>query len=167
MICFCYFCKKQLFFVLGVAHGDPSFAQVGPKNSNFQRFQQNIFRTTGFQLKLLILIEYPNIFHQKPAKKIKMCVLGQNLGQIRSNVVNKVNRGYQQVLFILYLGNTFKSKKQWLYKPQSGNLRQLKLEMPHFEDVRAKFLPDQGQKCQKTDYFQEFHFSQLVLKSQN
>ena len=35
------FQKKKLFFVLGVAqHGDPSFAQVGPKKSYFQRFQQ-------------------------------------------------------------------------------------------------------------------------------
>ena len=27
------------------------------------------FRTTGFQLKFLILIEFPNILHWKPAKK--------------------------------------------------------------------------------------------------
>ena len=39
---------------------------------------------------LLILIESPNIFHWKPAKKIKMgVVLEENLGQIRSNVVKK------------------------------------------------------------------------------
>ena len=31
--------------------------------------------------------------------------------------------------------------------------------MPHFKDVRAKILPNLGQKWQKTDYFQEFHFS--------
>ena len=36
MIWFCYFWKK-LFFALGVAHGDPFFAQAGPKNGNFQR----------------------------------------------------------------------------------------------------------------------------------
>ena len=40
-------------------------------------------RTTGFQLKFLTLIEFPNILHWKPAKKIKLgVVLGQNLGQI-------------------------------------------------------------------------------------
>ena len=39
--------------------------------------------------------------------------------------------------------------------------------MSHLKDVRAKFLPNLGQKWQKTDYFQEFHFSLSVLKSQN
>ena len=35
----------------------------------------------GFQLNLLILIEFPNILHWKSAKKIKLgVVLGQNLG---------------------------------------------------------------------------------------
>ena len=34
------------------------------------------------------------------------------------------------------------------------------IEMPHFKDIRAKFLPTLGQKWPKTDYFQEFHFSQ-------
>ena len=75
MIWFWYFCKKIVFY-FGVAHGDPIFTQVGTKN--------------GFQLKLLILIESHNIFYWKPAKKIKVgVVLGQNLGQIRSNVVKK------------------------------------------------------------------------------
>ena len=31
--------------------------------------------------------------------------------------------------------------------------------MPYVKDVRAKFLPDLGQKWQKTDYFQGFYFS--------
>ena len=47
----------------------------------------------GFQLNFLILIEYPNILHWKPAKKLKLGVaLGQNLGQIMSNVVKKVKK---------------------------------------------------------------------------
>ena len=29
------FLKKKKIFVLGVAHGDPIFTQVGSKNSNF------------------------------------------------------------------------------------------------------------------------------------
>ena len=38
------------------------------------------FRTTGFQLKLLILIELSNIFHWKPGKKKKVVVvLRQNV----------------------------------------------------------------------------------------
>ena len=39
--------------------------------------------------------------------------------------------------------------------------------MPYLKDVRAKFLLDLCQKWQKTDYFQEFHSSLSVLKSQN
>ena len=31
----------------------------------------------------------------------------------------------------------------------SGNLWPLELEMPNFKDIRAKFLPDLGQKLQK------------------
>ena len=51
------------------------------------------FRTTGFQLKLLILIESPSIFHGNPAKKTKVgMVLGQNLDQFRSNIVKKVKK---------------------------------------------------------------------------
>ena len=52
-----------------------------------------IFRTTGFQLKLLRSIESLNIFHWKPAEKIKVgVVLWQNLDQIRPNVVKKVKK---------------------------------------------------------------------------
>ena len=52
-------------------------AQVRAKMVLFQRFQQNIFRTTRFQLKFLTLIEFPNIFHWKPAKKNQSgCGLG-------------------------------------------------------------------------------------------
>ena len=45
------------------------FAQVGSKEGNFQRFQPKCLRTTGFQLKFLTLIEFPNILHWKPTKK--------------------------------------------------------------------------------------------------
>ena len=88
MICFCHFCKKRfcLFWVWPIL--TPSFDQVGPKNGNFQRFQQKIFRITGLQLKLFILTECINIFHWKPAKKLKKKWVW-SLGQIRSNVVKK------------------------------------------------------------------------------
>ena len=62
----------------------------------FRDFSKKIFRTIGLQLKLLILIESPNIFHWKPAKKTKKkkekklgVVLEQNLDQTRSNVLKK------------------------------------------------------------------------------
>ena len=76
-----------------MAHGEPSFPEAGPKNSNFWRFQQNFFRTTAFLLNVLILIEFPNIFHWKPAKKVKLGVLlGQKLDQIMPNVVKKIKK---------------------------------------------------------------------------
>ena len=41
----------------------------------------------------MILIEFTNIFYWKPAKKIKVdVVLGQTLGQIRTNVLKKVKK---------------------------------------------------------------------------
>ena len=51
--------------------------QVGPKNSNFQRFYEFFFffRTTELQLKLLIIIKSPNVFHWKSIKKQSGCGL--------------------------------------------------------------------------------------------
>ena len=90
MICFCYFCKKNYLFILGVAHGKPIFAQVGPKNGNFQGFQQFFFRTTGFQLKLLILIEFPNIIHRQSTKKKKVgVVFGAKFGPDQAQCCDK------------------------------------------------------------------------------
>ena len=91
---------------MGVAHSDPLFARVGPKTGNFYRFYQFFFRTTGLQLKLLILIESPDVFRWKLAKKVGK-VLGQNLGQIRSNIVKKVKLALSIVFFIFCQGNTF------------------------------------------------------------
>ena len=104
------FSKK--FFVLGMAHEDPSFAQVGLKNSNFQRFQQNFFRTNGFQLNFLILILFPNIPHWKPAKKIKLgVVLGQNVGQIMSIILKKVKKQVILLSFFIFTwGLPFKAR---------------------------------------------------------
>ena len=103
MIWFCYLCKKLCFPLLGVAHGDPILSQVGLKNGNFQDFQRFFFRTTAFQLKLLKLIESPNIFDWKPAKKIKVgLVLEQNLFQICPNVVKKVKKQVLSIVFFFF-----------------------------------------------------------------
>ena len=78
--------------------GTPCLALVTGPNNNIVifrgfTFSKLFFRTTGFQLNFLILIEFPNILHWKPAKKIKLgVVLGQNLGQIMSNIVKKVKK---------------------------------------------------------------------------
>ena len=62
-----------------------------------------MFRTTGFQLNFLILIEFPNILHWKAAKKINLgVVLGQNLGKIMSNVVKKSKETGNTIVFFSY-----------------------------------------------------------------
>ena len=49
--------------------GTPFLHELGQKIVIFSGFSKEIFRTTGFQLKFLILIEFPNILYCKPAKK--------------------------------------------------------------------------------------------------
>ena len=74
----------------------------------FRGFSNFFFTTTGFQLKLLILIESPDIFHWEPAKKIKVgVVLGQYLGQIRSNVVKKVKKQALSIVFFHILNGEY------------------------------------------------------------
>ena len=43
MFCFCYFCKKIVFFILGVPHNDAFYVQIGPKKQFLRRFI-NIFQ---------------------------------------------------------------------------------------------------------------------------
>ena len=83
------------------------------------------FRTTGLHLKLLILIKSPNIFHWKPQEKIKVgVVLGQNLGQTRSNVVKKVKTlVLSVVIFIFYMGNIFSRQKTFSFKRYFPNVQ--------------------------------------------
>ena len=149
MICFCYFFQKTLFFILGVIYNDPFCANCGQK-SNFQRVYP-FFRATGLQHKLLILLESPNIFHQKSTKKLKQVwSFGQALGQIRPNVVKKKrNRHFNGVFFIFCMRNTFKSKKQQVQNYLRGNSRLNQLKIPYLKEIRTKFLPILGQKQQK------------------
>ena len=44
MICFCYFRPKKLFFILGVAHNDPIFVQIGPQKQCFRGFANFFFQ---------------------------------------------------------------------------------------------------------------------------
>ena len=84
-----------------------------------------------------------NIFYWKPAEKNKVdVVFGKNLGQIRSNVVKKG-----------IWGNTFYSKKNYLFKHLSENLRQIYLEMPHLKDIRAKSFAQFESKMTKNWLF--------------
>ena len=84
--------------------------KLGQKVAIFGRFSKKDFRTTGFKLKLLISNKSLNIFQWKPAKKIKLgVVLGQNLGQIKSNVVKKIKKQALSMIFffMFYIANTF------------------------------------------------------------
>ena len=67
----------------------------------------------------LILIVSPNIFHWKSAKKTKVGVVfvGQNLGQIKSNVVKKNKLVFQWFFFIFCMRYTF------IYKQKGSGYR--------------------------------------------
>ena len=68
MIWFCYFCKKK-FFLLGVADGTPFSQKLHQKIVIFRSFTNFFSRTTGFWLKLLILIESQHISLETSKKK--------------------------------------------------------------------------------------------------
>ena len=55
----------------------PLFVQVGPPKIAISRGFTTFFKTTGLQLKLLVLIESPNMFHGKSAKKQSGCGHGE------------------------------------------------------------------------------------------
>ena len=105
---FCYFCQKKS--IVGVVHNDLLFVQIGPQKTLFKRFYQLFSRTAGLQHKLLILIsESPKIFHWKSVKKVKS--LGQNLDQIRSNVINKQRNWYFNGFFFIFSINYTSTSK--------------------------------------------------------
>ena len=91
--------------------GTPFLHKLGQKIVIFRGFSNFFFKTTGFQLKFYILIEFPNILHWKPAKKKKIklgVVLGQNLSKIMSDVVKKVKKQVISLgFFHILLGITF------------------------------------------------------------
>ena len=92
----------------------PFLQKLGQKIVIFRGFSKSFSELPGFQLNCLILIEFPNILHCKTAKKVKLgVVLGQNLGQIMSNVAKKVYKETGSIIrffFIFYLTITFKAK---------------------------------------------------------
>ena len=88
-----------------MVHNDLLFVQIGPQKTLFKRFYQLFSRTAGLQHKLLILIiESPKTVHWKLVKKVKWVgSLGQNLDQIRSNVINKQRNWYFNGFFSYFL----------------------------------------------------------------
>ena len=81
MICICHFCKK-IIFVSGAA-----------QKWHFLEVLAKVFQ--NYWIITNKVIEFPNIFHWKPAKKKKIwSFLEQNLSQIRPNVVKKRLRNW-------------------------------------------------------------------------
>ena len=73
----------------------------------------NVFQNYWNPVKVFnILIEFRNILHWKPAKKIKSgVVLWQNLGQIMSNIVKKVKKQATSLVFLYFTwGLTFEAR---------------------------------------------------------
>ena len=89
--------------------GTPFFHKLGQKIVIFKGFSKKILRTTGFQLKFLILIEFHDIVHRKPAKKNQIgCGLG---AKFRPNYVQCCEKSKETGnvirFFHILLGITF------------------------------------------------------------
>ena len=95
-------------------------------------------------------------FSLKTSKKIKVdVVLGQTLGQIRSNVMNKSKEtGITIRSFQILLWEYLVKQKLVVVKPPEWKFRQLQLEMSTLKAIRARFLTDFRQKLKKVDCFQ-------------
>ena len=121
------FLKKKIFFGVAHAHGVPShFCTRQVKKWHFSGVLTNFFRTTGLQLKLLILIASPNIFHWKPAEKIKVgVVLGQNVGQTRLNVVKRVKKQILSRFFSYFTCEYLLKQKVVVVHTPEWKLRQI------------------------------------------
>ena len=91
MIYFCYFWE----FFTGMAGTGPLFVQVGPPKIAISRGFTTYFKTTGLQLKLLVLIESPHMFHGKSAKKQSGCGHGEKF-EPNYRLHHTKNRGVQQ-----------------------------------------------------------------------
>ena len=80
---------------------------------------QNIFRATGFQLKFLILIEFPNILHWKPAKKSNQVGLGAKFGPnyVQCCEKSKETGKITSVFFNILLGDYLLKQEAVVVKP--------------------------------------------------
>ena len=77
--------------------------KLGQKMVIFRGFSKLFLRTTGFQIKLLKLIESSSIFYWKSGKKNQSWFgFGKNLGHIRSIVVKKSKETGISNKFFLY-----------------------------------------------------------------
>ena len=81
MICFCYFCQKNVFQSWGWPIMTPFLCKLGPRKQFLRGFTSFFFRTAGLQHNLLILIVSRDIFHWKSTKESKVgAVSGAKFG---------------------------------------------------------------------------------------
>ena len=95
------------------------------QNGSFYRF---------YWIAIKVIINPPK-HNWKSAKNKVGVVLGQNLGQIRSNVVKKVKNRFFHILHVEYILKqevVVAQTPEWKFKANIA-------KMPHFKDIRAKF----------------------------
>ena len=113
MICFCYFCKKNCFLLCAWPLGTPFLHNLGQKMVIFRGFSKVFLELLNSNQIYQYQLNPLTYFTRNQAKKIKVGVaLGQNLGQIRPNVVKKVKKWLLSIAFFSYftLGIPFKAK---------------------------------------------------------
>ena len=149
--------KKNCFLFWVWPIGTPFLHKLGQKIVIFKGFS-NFFSElpTGFQLKLLILIESPKIFHWKPAKKNwSGCGLGVKFGPKLAQYCEKIKKQELWIgLFYIWHGEYLLKSKvvvvhttEWKFKASiSGNVTFEWHLGPNFFLIRVKYW-------QKTDYF--------------
>ena len=90
-----------------------------------------------------------------------MWFLSQILGKIRSNIVKEVKKQALSISFLYFTSEYLFKKKssgckkhEWKFK---ANIARNATFKRHYGQIFARF----GSKMAKTNYLQEFHFSQL------
>ena len=106
---------------------------------------QKIFRTTRFQLKFLILIEFPNILNWKPAKRNQIrCGLGAKFEPNYVQYCHKSKETCNMIRFFSYFtwAIPFKAKSSVAKPPECK-----------FMTIIARNVKFYGQKTKSTVYF--------------
>ena len=138
--------KKKSFLFWAWSMGTPFLQKLGQKIVIFRDFS-NFFHNYWIPIKVLNINWIPKYtLLENSKKKIKLdVVFGPNYVQC----CEKSKETGNIIRFFSYF-----TRGLPLIARSSGNLWQLKLEMPNFKDVRANFLLDLGQKWQKTNNIQ-------------
>ena len=115
--------------------GTPYLHKLGQKIVIFRGFSKFFSELpTGFQSEFLILIESPKTEHisLETNKKSLGVVLGQNLGQIMSNVVKKVKTSNIIRFFHILLGDYLLKQEAVTVKPPEWKFMAIIARNPKF-----------------------------------